>query len=135
MAAYRDQVEFLIKNRMLPNGDYVLPGHSKVKVKRWIPVINHFDFETTWYLFAFSSAGVTLFPMDGHGRVCGQRQILWREMTEFHIRHGLLEDTMTIRLPEETLCMKMTCHVLGSPWVGENRQRLMACQYGKGYAL
>jgi hypothetical protein len=71
MAAYRDQVEFLIKNRMLPNGDYVLPGHSKVKVKRWIPVINHFDFETTWYLFAFSSAGVTLFPVDGHGRVCG----------------------------------------------------------------
>ena len=115
-----------------PYHDNILSGHTKSKVKWILPSgsasVIAFE-QATSYLFGFNSEGITLFPIEGDWNIADSLLIPWKDIENFKMKNGLLEQEMTIKTKEMTIVMKINKNVVNNPWIKNNINGLKINNY------
>lgn len=124
-----DLVNQIISERNLYYHNNIVPGHTKVKVN-WkktllLAAFHHVAFnETRNYLFYFSRENFGVFQVNGKKLEGESALISWEYITEFKVKKGRTEDTMTFVYQGQTYEMQLFRAMRGQPWVSENIENL-----------
>ena len=114
----------LIKKYNLNYYNNILPGHSKVKLKRIIPIPANpiVDFnKVTNYFICFTKSSIILFITDDKWNPVSNLEIHWNTLKKFKIKKGLvLEDTMYLEADNQKLAIKLFKRMAKNTWVREN---------------
>ena len=101
----------------------ILCGHTKSKIKWVLPagIVNVFAFEqSTSYLFGFNAQGINLFPIQGDWNIADSLFIAWKDITNFKMKNGLLENEMQVETQSMKIEMKINKVVANNSWVKDN---------------